>query len=293
MSPLASVRGVRWACAFGAAWLAAFCAAGAARPWEELKGATLIPHKFNDGDSFHVMHNKTEYIFRLYYVDCAETIRGLDQRVSEQAAYWGVPEDQMYKQGKEATAFTVKFLKYPFTVKTCWQRALGRSQIPRHYAFISAFGQDLGESLVKNGMAQVYGEKRKAPPGMSARQYIARLLRFEAEARKFKRGAWALLPLNSPLNANRGVRQTAEGAAYVLPWDTPVLGLQEPPQRVGTLRENSVIWLLEERKDGLIRLRFEPDEGPGREFLARRNNLGLPPGPVVLTPTKGDDPDAE
>lgn len=264
-------------------------ATAATSTWVELKGCRLIEHPFNDGDSFHVMHNNTEYVFRLYYVDCAESIPGLNQRMSEQAVYWGVVDDQVMKLGKEASAFTVKFLKSSFSVKTCWQRALGRSQIPRRYAFVSAFGQDLGEALVKNGLAQVYGEQRKAPPGgIGTRAYIARLLRFEAEARKFRRGAWSLIPLNSPLNANRGVRQTAEGAAYVLPWDTPVFAPEEPQRKVGTLRETSVVWLLEVRADGLVRLRFDPDEGASREFLARREILGLPPGQIVVTPPAGE-----
>lgn len=263
----------------------AVCSSHAATSqWVELKGCTYLEQAYNDGDSFHVMHNNTEHVFRLYYVDCAESMPGLNQRMSEQAAYWGVPDEEIMKLGKEASAFTAKFLRAPFTVKTCWQRALGRSAIPRRYAFISAFGQDLGEALVKNGLAQVYGERRKAPEGMSSRQYIARLLRFEAEARKFRRGAWAHLPLNSPLNANRGVRQTADGAAFVLPWDTPVFGLEQPLTRVGTLRETSVVWLLDVRPDGLVRLRFDPDEGESREFLARRETLGLPAGQVVVMP---------
>lgn len=283
-------RGVAWLCA--GVWALAALAAPAAQPWVELKGATLLPQPFNDGDSFHVMHNNTEYVFRLYYVDCAETMPGLNRRMAEQAAYWGIGDDQVLGLGKEASAFTAKFLRYPFTVKTCWQRALGRSQIPRRYAFISAMGQDLGEALVRNGLAQVFGEQRKAPPGgISSRAYIARLLRLEAEARKFRRGAWALLPPNSPLNANRGVRQTSEGAAYVLPWDAAVYAVAAPAQRLGVLRESSVVWLLEARADGLVRLRFEGEDGSEREFLARRDQLGLPPGPLILTPPADPAPD--
>jgi endonuclease YncB( thermonuclease family) len=266
------------------AWLAFGLSAAAASTsqWVELKGCTYLPQPFNDGDSFHVMHNNTEYVFRLYYVDCAETIPSLNQRMSEQAAYWGIVDDQVMKLGKEASAFTAKMLRSPFTVKTCWQRALGRSQIPRRYAFVSAFGQDLGEALVKNGLAQVFGERRKAPPGgISTRAYIARLLRFEAEARKFRRGAWSLLPLNSPLNANRGVRQTAEGAAYVLPWDAMVYAPTGPLQPLGSLRENSVVWIVATTDDGMVRLRFESDDAPPREFRARRDQLGLPPGPIL------------
>ena len=281
-----------WLCAWAiVAGLFLAGSATGAQPWEELKGCTLIPQPFNDGDSFHVLHNNTEYVFRLYYVDCAETIPSLNQRMAEQAVYWGIADDEIMSLGKEASAFTAKFLRYPFTVKTCWQRALGRSQIPRRYAFVSAFGQDLGEALVKIGLAQVFGEQRKAAEGMSSRGYVARLLRLEAEARKFRRGAWALLSPNSPLNANRGVRQTAEGAAYVLPWPAPVYAAQDPAKRAGTLRETSVVWLLEVRPDGMVRLRFETEDGTEHDFLARRDQLGLPPGPLLVTPPAKSEPD--
>mgnify|MGYP005856102731 CR=1 FL=1 len=252
--------------------------------WDVLHGCEFIPHPFNDGDRFHVRHQGKEYIFRLYYVDTAETMTSLNQRMSEQASYWGLVNDDILKLGKEASSFTARFLSKPFSVQTCWQRALGRSAIPRHYAFVSAFGQDLGEALVRNGLAQVFGEQRRAPPGFNMRGYLARLLRLETEARKFRRGAWSMLPPNHPLNANRGVRQTSEGAAYVLVWDTPVFSGETPPQRVGTLRENSVVWLLEERPDLFVRLRYEPEEGPPREFLARRDHLGLPASPVLNRP---------
>lgn len=261
----------------------AMLSAAHAAPWEMLQNCKLKKHTFNDGDSFFVRHGTNEYLFRLYYVDCAETDPGLNRRIKEQAEYWGIAEDQVLPLGKQATEYTANILKRSFSVKTAWQKALGGGRQQRYYAFVVAPGnRDLGEVLVKNGMAQVFGEKRRAPPGYNVRQYLAKLLRFESEARKFRRGAWGLLPLNSPLNTERGVRQTAVGAAYVLPWDTPVYAVKDPAKRVGLLKENTVVWLLKEREDGLLRFRYEPEDGSKpTEFLGRRRDLGLSEGRIL------------
>jgi endonuclease YncB( thermonuclease family) len=263
--------------------LAALAITAHAAEWVTLENCRLMPHSFNDGDSFFVRHGTNEYLFRLYYVDCAETDPGLSRRMKEQAEYWGIAEDQVLPLGKQATEYTANFLKRSFSVKTAWQKALGGGRQQRYYAFVIApGGRDLGEALIKNGLAQVFGEKRRAPPGYNVRQYLAKLLRFESEARKFRRGAWALLPLNSPLNTERGVRQTAVGAAYVLPWAMPVFDTKDPARQVGRLKENTVVWLTKERDDGLLRFRFEPEDGSKPvEFLGRRRDMGLPDGRIL------------
>ncbi len=43
-----------------------------AEPWHKLEGCRLIPNQWNDGDSFHVLHEGNEFIFRLYFVDAPE-----------------------------------------------------------------------------------------------------------------------------------------------------------------------------------------------------------------------------
>ena len=62
--------------------------ARAVTPWEKLDDCQLIANPANDGDSFHVRHRGQEYIFRLYYVDAAETENEFPERVAEQAAYF-------------------------------------------------------------------------------------------------------------------------------------------------------------------------------------------------------------
>lgn len=252
--------------------------------WHTLKGVTYKPNEYDDGDSFHALHEGNEYIFRLYYVDAPETVRTYSERIREQGVYWGLTDRQVMEIGKDATTFTRNFLKQPFTVQTCWRKALGRSALPRHYAIVtSADGRlDLAVELVRNGLGQIYGEHRKLPDGVNQRQLFARLLRAEAEARKYRRGAWKLVPPNAPLNNAKGARQTADGAATVLTFDAPAYAADGSGRQIGLLRANSVVWIEEELADDWLRCRYEPEDGAVIvEFRAKKRELGLPPGTVL------------
>ena len=48
-------------------------AKGREKDWITLSNCQLITNKANDGDSFHVQANGTEYLVRLYFVDAPET----------------------------------------------------------------------------------------------------------------------------------------------------------------------------------------------------------------------------
>ena len=52
----------------------------------------------------------------------------------------------------------------PFTVFTHMSDAMGQSRLERFYAFVETKEGDLGEQLVRNGLARSYGFKG-APPG--------------------------------------------------------------------------------------------------------------------------------
>ena len=58
--------------------------------WWTYESCRLIPNEAHDGDSFHVQTKSDHYIFRLYFVDCAETDDSFPERVREQAKYWGI-----------------------------------------------------------------------------------------------------------------------------------------------------------------------------------------------------------
>ena len=69
---------------------------------------------------------------------------------------------------------------------------MGQSSLERFYAFVETKEGDLGEQLVRNGLARSYGFKT-APPGLkSSRMEVERLQQFEDEAKREKIGAWGV-----------------------------------------------------------------------------------------------------
>ena len=82
-----------------------------ATKWRIFDNCALAPNESNDGDSFHVKYRRREYIFRLYFVDTPETDNGIDQRVAEQAKYWGVSEKAAICLGHQAAKFSPSLLK--------------------------------------------------------------------------------------------------------------------------------------------------------------------------------------
>ena len=146
--------------------LLSLCAATAQAEWVKLEKVTLRSDPSNDGDSFHVAANGKSYYLRLYFVDCPETQNRLAARIEEQAQALGISSKKVIKLGKEAEDFTRGRLKAPFTVWTEWMDAQGDSQMPRFFAFVrDAEGRDLGQELVGNGLARVYGAQADHPEG--------------------------------------------------------------------------------------------------------------------------------
>jgi endonuclease YncB( thermonuclease family) len=173
-----------------ALWLA-IADLGASSDWVTLENCRLVPNPANDGDSFHVRVNEKEYLFRLYFVDAPETDASNPARLIEQAKYFGISVPQVIEMGEAAKEFTQKKLAEPFTVVTRMANAMGRSNAERFYAFVQTKKGDLGEQLVANGLARIYG-RRVTPPGASSpaaeRQKLEKL---EAEAKRTKLGGWA------------------------------------------------------------------------------------------------------
>jgi len=166
--------------------------APAAKPWTKLENCRLIPNASNDGDSFHVRHQGKEYLFRLYFVDTAETSSDaqVEARIGEQATYFGITRGEALQLGKEATMFTSRQLAGNFTVWTRYRNALGRSKLPRYYAVIQIGRADLAQLLVKNGLARIYGARTVLPDGIDSRSYLKILATLEQEAKKAHVGAW-------------------------------------------------------------------------------------------------------
>jgi DNA uptake protein ComE-like DNA-binding protein len=162
------------------------------KEWIVLKDCRLIPNPANDGDSFHVSAGTNEYIFRLYLVDAPETDEMTPGRLVAQAKYFGITVPQAIEVGRAAKEFTREKLSDPFTVFTRMSDAMGQSRIERFYAFVQTKDGDLGEQLVRNGLARNYGFKA-APPGLkNSRVELEKLQQLEDEARQEKIGSWGV-----------------------------------------------------------------------------------------------------
>jgi endonuclease YncB( thermonuclease family) len=131
--------------------------------WTVLENCQLIVNPANDGDSFHVSAGANKYIFRLYLVDAQETDEMIPRRLVEQAKYLGISVPQAIEVGRAAKEFTREKLSEPFAVFTHMSDAMGQSRLERFYAFVQTKDGDLGEQLVRNGLARIYGYKA-APP---------------------------------------------------------------------------------------------------------------------------------
>jgi len=99
---------------------------------------------------------------------------------------------QAIEVGEAAKEFTREKLSQPFTVFTRMSDAMGRSKLGRSYAFVQTKDGDLGEQLVRNGLARNYGYKA-VPPGLrNSRLEVEKLQQFEAEAKQERIGGWGV-----------------------------------------------------------------------------------------------------
>jgi len=161
------------------------------KDWIVLENCRLIPNPANDGDSFHASAGAREYIFRLYMVDAPETDAMNPARLVEQAKYFAITVPQAIEVGQAAKEFTREKLSEPFTVFTRMSDAMGHSKLERFYAFVQTKDGDLGEQLVRNGLARNYGFKA-VPPGLrNSRLEVEKLQQFEDEAKQERIAGWA------------------------------------------------------------------------------------------------------
>jgi DNA uptake protein ComE-like DNA-binding protein len=162
------------------------------KDWIVLENCRLISNPANDGDSFHASSGAREYIFRLYMVDAPETDAMNPARLVEQAKYLAITVPQAIEVGQAAKEFTREKLSEPFTVFTRMSDAMGHSKLERFYAFVQTKDGDLGEQLVRNGLARNYGFKA-IPPGLrNSRLEVEKLQQFEDEAKQERIGGWGV-----------------------------------------------------------------------------------------------------
>jgi competence ComEA-like helix-hairpin-helix protein len=144
----------------------------------------------------------------------------------EQAKYFSMTVPQAIEVGRAATAFTREKLSEPFTVFTHMSDAMGQSRLERFYAFVQTKDGDLGEQLVRSGLARIYGFKAAPPGSRNLRAEIEKLQQFENQARQEEIGAWGI-------NAGRSPAPESSPAIH---FSTPKPGASKPS--VGTPKSN-------------------------------------------------------
>lgn len=168
--------------------------------YEVYHGATLVPHKNNDGDSFMVrLPDGREAMMRLYYVDTPEsafkTYRGgadNHERIREQARDFGnISPERAVEIGKAAKEYTLDQLaKSPFTVFTRWDSPFNDE---RYHAFIELSGEKprwLHEQLLRKGLARLKTKPAPLPDGTSVEAHRRVLEEARQQAIRGKSGGW-------------------------------------------------------------------------------------------------------
>jgi endonuclease YncB( thermonuclease family) len=160
--------------------------------WQKLENCRLAHDQYMDGDSFHVLHQGKNYIFRLYFVDCPETDTSFPKRVADQMHDFGLASDKaVVAAGLKSKEFTIKMLAGQFTVLTKWEDARGNSRQPRNYAVILVGNKNLAEELARAGLARAFGMPADYPDAARAKSFKDNLRRLQANAIRQKLGAFA------------------------------------------------------------------------------------------------------
>ena len=197
--------------------------------WEKFENAVLADG-YMDGDSFHVRANNKDFIIRLYFVDCPETNKEFEDRNKDQSSYFGISDTQVVPLGHKGEQFTRKALSgKKFTVWTRWEDARGSSQQQRFYGIVQIGKEDLGEMLVANGLARVYGGSTVLPNGTSIDAQFERLRQFERRAKAKRLGGWAKL--------KKGKASAAEGMFDIEPEE----GAAEPAATPAWVEDEEVV----------------------------------------------------
>ncbi|MBC7968146.1 MAG: thermonuclease family protein, partial [Fuerstia sp.] len=175
------------------------------RVLEKISSCKMVQADWADGDSFLIETGTgDQHTIRLYGVDCVEMeVRDKNDaaRLREQRRYFGISDaggftiasNELAKEyGKLAAAETARALARPFTIHTSFADARGDAKFKRIYAFVTtADGEDLGEHLVRLGLARAFGVYRETPDGNHKDVYKERLRDLELVASRKAIGIWA------------------------------------------------------------------------------------------------------
>lgn len=188
---------------------------------QTLRNCVLVETEWSDGDSFRVQDEQgKQYTVRLYGVDCLEYhVQDTTdaRRLRAQRRYFGISQyggsaEQSIlnakKLGKAAKIAALHELDNPFTVHTAFADARGDGRYKRYYAFITTNkGEDLGEKLVRLGLARAFGVYRQTPDGRSREELREWLKDIELQAAMRGAGIWATSDWNSLPSERRDARE--------------------------------------------------------------------------------------
>jgi endonuclease YncB( thermonuclease family) len=193
--------------------------------WEKLENCRLVSSFLNDGDSFLVEHDGEEFVIRLYFVDTMEVSMSYPDRVRDQGEYFDISDEDTLELGEAGAKFTEKFLRGRFTVYT--RRRTGGGYGIRYLSLIEKNGEDLGEALVRNGLARVFGYPTlKKPPGLpDASRMKQRLLAQERAAKRDEFGGWGSLRPGSRQSAQLVDDESLDGNAASRANEIPVVSI--------------------------------------------------------------------
>lgn len=206
---------------------------------QTLRNCVLVNTNWSDGDSFLVKDEQgKQYTVRLYGVDCLEyhvhdTTDA--RRLRAQRRYFGISKyggsaeqsiRNAKKFGKAAKTAAGQELASPFTVHTAFADARGDGRYKRYYAFITTSkGEDLGEKLVRLGLARAFGVYRQTPDGRSREELREWLKDIELQAAMRGAGIWAATDWKSLPSERRDARE--EVAELALATGTSPLGAND------------------------------------------------------------------
>jgi endonuclease YncB( thermonuclease family) len=163
---------------------------------------TLLEHRGNDGDSFHIRapHGREE--IRLYFVDAPESAARTygngdtnHKRIAQQgAAMGGLDQHETTQVGVAAQAFVKKLLTgKSFTIVTSGERVYNSH---RKYAFVIVDWQGqpryLHELLVAYGLGRIHTKPMTLPDNTAASRQKQHLYQLEKHARQNRYGAWGV-----------------------------------------------------------------------------------------------------
>ncbi len=173
--------------------------------YDVLENCTLVDHKHNDGDSFHIKHANGQDEIRLYFADTAESTyktygggENNGDRLDKQARDFGgltrEQTTQVGQLGKKRTLSLVKGKK--FKVITKRQPVTDRKSETRIYAFVVLENDGteyyLHELLTQEGLVRHSTWGTDLPDGTPRKKQEARLTAMENDAKKRKVGAWGM-----------------------------------------------------------------------------------------------------